>query len=77
MEKVFENSDQISYSCKGKNPHTSILEMEIFFEKSDQISYSCKAGNPLGLPRKYKDKGILLESSKVRRTTSLQFQDAL
>ena len=30
MKKVFENSDQIAYSCKDKNPHTSISEMEIF-----------------------------------------------
>ena len=77
MENVFEKSDQISYSCKAENPHTSIFKVENVFEKSDQISYSCKAGNPLQLQRKYKDKRILLEPSKVRRTASLQFEDAL
>ena len=77
MENVFEKSDQISYSCKAETPHTSIFKVENVFEKSDQISYSCKAGNPLQLQRKYKDKRILLEPSKVRRTASLQFEDAL
>ena len=77
MENVFEKSDQIKYSCKAENPHTSIFKVENVFEKSDQISYSCKAGNPLQLQRKYKDKRILLEPSKVRRTASLQFEDAL
>ena len=77
VEIVFEKSDQISYSCKAGNPHTSIFKVEIVFEKSDQISYSCKAGNPLGLQRKYKDKRTFLEPSKVRRSASLQFEDAL
>ena len=56
---------------------TSIFKGENVFEKSDQISYSCKAGNPLGLQRKYKDKRTFLEPSKVRRSASLQFEDAL
>ena len=76
-ENVFEKSNQISYSCKAENPNTSIFKVENVFEKSDQISYSCKAGNPLGLQRKYKDKRTFLEPSKVRRSASLQFEDAL
>ena len=77
VENVFEKSDQISYSCKAGNPHKSIFKVENVFEKSDQISYFCKAGNPLGLQRKYKDKRTFLEPSKVRRSASLQFEDAL
>ena len=77
VENVFEKSDQISYSCKAGNPHKSIFKVENVFEKSDQISYSCKAGIPLGLQRKYKDKRTFLEPSKVRRSASLQFEDAL
>ena len=74
MENVFEKSDQISYSCKAGNPHTSIFKVENVFEKSDQISYSWKS-YPIA-KKMYKDKRILLESSKVRRTASLQFEDA-
>ena len=77
VENVFEKSDQISYSCKAGNPHKSIFKVENVFEKSDQISNSCKAGIPLGLQRKYKDKRTFLEPSKVRRSASLQFEDAL